>query len=421
VGTTADLVRDGLMSQLLYSAGAGQLYTLRWNGTGFTATLGVEVETSEAHKVTNLSAAWALDDDVAATSIGYGGTGATVSAEVWLVPDRQTGATDRFWRYAGGTWTGITPPVAAWQWRSLVASPFNPNHLLAFGNTVDSILDLVDGAWYATGTTISPLWYSSDGGANWSNVALTGATGAPAQMSGALPVWSRSTGGRWMIPAQNAVTSRRTVVWIGNGVTASPTTTLNVAVDYACALSGDTYAGYDAYNRTLVAIAADGSITTAPGTPFGGVAAAHLPLGVPFTRGVLVPRQWGGGASVDTLFRTTDVTTAQPVQVGTTGGWPGMLAWLGNRLFGARIGYAEINEILTPLAIPSIGPTIATSGAIRWFASDAQTQTRAAALMTAATSLGIVVGDGTTWTQIPTNPPGVDATMLSEWIEVIVR
>jgi hypothetical protein len=96
VGTTADLVRDGVMSQLVYSAGAGQLYTLRWNGTGFTATLGVEIETSEAHKVTNLDTAWALDDDVAATSIGYGGTGRPQRTAVLILP---WGATGKRWRW----------------------------------------------------------------------------------------------------------------------------------------------------------------------------------------------------------------------------------------------------------------------------------------------------------------------------------
>jgi hypothetical protein len=179
VGRTADLVRDGLMSQLLYSAGAGQTWVLRWNGTQFNATLGADVETSEAHKVTNLDAAWALDDDVAATSIGYGGTGRPREAGVLILPWGASGSADKVWRYnvATAAWVGVTPPQAGWYWSCIAATPFNPREWLLLGNTTTGIWGYTGGNILPASGTDAVLYHTADRGATWTPVTLDASGG----------------------------------------------------------------------------------------------------------------------------------------------------------------------------------------------------------------------------------------------------
>jgi hypothetical protein len=164
VGRTADLVRDGVMAQLLYSAGAGQTWVLRWDGTQFNVTLGADVETSEAHKVTNLDAAWPLDDDVAATSIGYGGTGVTTGTEIVLT------ALGAVWHHTTGAgWVNKTGNLpAGWTWRWIETNPLNPDDWFAFGSLGTS----VDGGTMTSDGQPS-LWRTLNAGATWAGVSLT--------------------------------------------------------------------------------------------------------------------------------------------------------------------------------------------------------------------------------------------------------
>jgi hypothetical protein len=122
VGTANDLIRDGALSSLAYSAGSGGLYQLLWDGAQFNASYIGETTSSAAGKIVNLAQHYDIDDE-SARSIGYGALGLppapytvipSIRAET-VVLDMGVGATDPVgWQWPGfdaSAWTAAVLPA----------------------------------------------------------------------------------------------------------------------------------------------------------------------------------------------------------------------------------------------------------------------------------------------------------------------
>jgi len=435
VGTTADLVRDGLMSQLLYSAGAGQLYTLRWNGTGFTAMLGVEVETSEAHKVTNLDPAWALDDDVAAVSIGYGGTGVRTGIEAIILPWGASGAADRIWRYdtATNTWVGITPPQAGWYWGGIAANPFNRNEWVLAGNNATTGLwtyDTLGGPIKPASGTDAVLYHTIDRGATWTAIALTGGTATPAGTG----VWANGASSlTWRSDARWALGGGYTDwgaaigrLWVGSGttVTQAVTTTDHVPTFLSastggrlCYIQAGPFIG-GALNAWYGLATSDLTVSS----PGGETPKLNLVAALPGGAGVVALRTagalWYAGSNVaaaPSLLGFTDDRHA--ALIAATHGVYG-IAPFGNAGIKAA-GILRITDILGTPVVSTVGEIGSPPQALyRALRADRATQTLVGALSGVDSLLITYTRNGTAW-QTLAGPTGMTSSNTAAWLELV--
>jgi hypothetical protein len=154
-GEAKDLIRDGALSALVLTAGAGKLYKLSWTGAHFAVSLLPPAVGSGAGKLVTQLAHYPIDS-ASAQSIGYGPLAAppmVVVASLLVLPS--TGTT--WYRYANGAYTEHPLPVVAgtWYWERLVASPLDQQQLLLMGTTNPS------------GEAARKIYYSSDGGETW--------------------------------------------------------------------------------------------------------------------------------------------------------------------------------------------------------------------------------------------------------------
>lgn len=120
-----------------------------------------------------------------------------VDSTVFVIPQGESGAADKLWKYSEGAWSGIALPQSEWTWENIVASPTNTDHLLLFGHagtyySFDGSLNMI-----ARSTSASPMYYSNNGGTTWSEITLTGTNlnngGNPVEIIGNIYVdWSAS-------------------------------------------------------------------------------------------------------------------------------------------------------------------------------------------------------------------------------------
>ncbi len=142
--------------------------------------------------------------------LGFGVTpGAGGPLTILMPPFGASGAADKLWKFTPGTgWAGITLPKAAWYWWGLWASPFNPTTWLLLGSNSSATVEANVGSGYTVSggnvlsadASASPLWLTTDGGANWSQVTLP-TSGKTVIHAGINVCWSDSDAGVFFVAA----------------------------------------------------------------------------------------------------------------------------------------------------------------------------------------------------------------------------
>lgn len=123
--------------------------------------------------------------------LGFGGPNTQVRGTIILLPYAASGAADKIWfgDIATGTWTGKTPPEASKKWYSCRVNPFDTNKLLLFRRPRDADNE---------SAVNNALWYSSDGGDNWTNVWTNIANGTNFDWRNSFVEWSLTDGDEWI-------------------------------------------------------------------------------------------------------------------------------------------------------------------------------------------------------------------------------
>lgn len=376
-------------------------------------------------------------------SIGYGAWGTpqtpVVVGAVYVVPQGETGGGDKLWRYDNGSWTGIALPQTGWTWENVVASPTDSQNLLLFGHAGtfysfdgSGSLNLV-----ADGTSASPMYYSNDGGATWSEVTLTGTNlnngGDPVEIYGNTYVDFSTSGESAYITtvARNAVGLaglQKLAYWAGDPSTGTLTgdhpgtpnwadnrdsyhTAVGPGDDefYWTVRSGPQFALH--YDSGSVA-----NLGSIAGTikPFdvGEIANAEI---LPGTSTAVMAGY--NLSSASNLWITSDYTATLPTVVSgssysVASGYNSIVAAMADGTIFVS-GGANLYEVtaLSPYAQSTVESL--TGENVGYVRSDRQSRTAAAARIASGTDL--LVYNGAFWSRI-SGPPGV--TTLANIVEV---
>ncbi|MEI8165279.1 MAG: hypothetical protein WCG26_02835, partial [Chloroflexales bacterium] len=163
-GGAADLIRDGLFSQLGYLANQGitNIYKLTRAGTGFVATYCATAEAGGPHKVIMAGGKAFPIDESDALRIGYGqATDPARPPQLLVLPSGASGAADRLaWYIAETGWQYCDLPVAGQTWLGMDICPGNPHAWLIW----------TSGAAFFTGNsgqTWAQIWYPTEKSGSW--------------------------------------------------------------------------------------------------------------------------------------------------------------------------------------------------------------------------------------------------------------
>ncbi len=337
---------------------------------------------------------------------------------------------------SGGVWVGGPSgwtlknsglPTAALRWLWVSANPFNAREWLLLGaDNALGVCDLASGKVVIAGTSSSPLWYTSDGGDNWSEVTLPLST-LVTSASGAQIVsveWDDTRPNRWALLLLNTVSPHKTEwFWGTNGSANSVftnTTSLSSSQVTIVGQSGDLVIAPHFSDAHMMYIA-DG--TTALITPAGTVPPSAL---ISFThdrapfasRAVALNARSSG---TDRVLVTLDYRAAQPTDIYNTTRNDGAisLTWAEGGLYlvsatGSGVG---IYRIASPLSGGSA--EIAFDNGLIYDAirSDRRTRSKIAALHR-GTPHSIAYFDGASWTTFAGPSGGV--TDIAAIIEVAI-
>lgn len=248
-------------------------------------------------------------------AVGYGSRSQPVTvAGLILMPSMASGAADKVWVY-GTAWTGLTPPTAGWHWLYVAASPRDKTKWLALGNSTDSNptkFDVVSGIIKAKGTSLSPLWYSGDSGASWSQVSLahpyeTSHTAGSTSVASFVNVeWSDQTEGAWyLVGSSDTVGLHSTTTYFYRGTNGT------------AALQGTFTTGF-AFGRLIAG--SGGDIVHPSQFPSTESKLRYVPQGATAFTTVGVDQAWAsiidadrrGGASREVAMIATDDIWATP-------------------------------------------------------------------------------------------------------------
>lgn len=148
------------------------------------------------------------------SAVATTGTSTWSSAEI-LIPTKSSSNPGGVWHYtATKGWTLKNNGLpSGWEWTQIKASAFNPDHWLLLGTDDGEMVNSEyvyggqyiyggsgneEGVIYARGTTLSPLWMTTDAGATWSEVALSVELSRNWRNVRVQALdWSETTPGRW--------------------------------------------------------------------------------------------------------------------------------------------------------------------------------------------------------------------------------
>lgn len=230
----------------------GNFYKLLWDGSGFDATdigtisgtpsiddgirdgtlpgLHFYATDGGTKKLTNLTTIWDVKAN-ASLQIGYGKIGAYIPpATIELIVPTFGVAGRGVWHYvpaSGWTLKATGLPASSWYGRWIAANPFDPDEWLLLINTSNSDTFIRGATVLCADSTTSPLWRTTDAGANWS-VATIDATGLLGSSIDEMTIkqveFSTATDGNWFLVGYRtgfpAVTVRG-IVWRGTGTASS--------------------------------------------------------------------------------------------------------------------------------------------------------------------------------------------------------
>jgi hypothetical protein len=224
-----------------------------------------------------------------------------------------------------------------------------------------------------------------------------------------IPQWSWSTGGGWALTAHDNVSGTETNRLIRGVRTTYSTVFSSTSGTYnrftlgagesdelaALVVSGQMYY-FDASNVPHIA----GSGSTGYGR-FERIGS---------TRNMIQPRD-----DLYNVVGTTDYRSAAwAALTGVSGQYAAALA-AGTVFMGGRSG---VQQVLTPLATPSISIVAASGESVGHIRSDRQSQTIAAATVGSGLKETLIRSTDGTWSRISAPP---DAIVLLDWVEVVQR
>lgn len=390
-GENDDLVRDGSVEGLMFSAGGGWLYKLLWDGSAFQASLLAPVAPSGPGKIVGQLDAYPIGA-FDAVQIGYGPLGplpVVVTATLIRTPYEASGAADKFWFYANGAWTGKTPPAAGKRWHWVVSNPLNYQELLAWHRIYDD----------------NGLYHSSDFGETWTLVfggLLTDNTPDPSAVcefsSTTMSHWATTT---FWYDSFDPQYLRYAALSRGIGNTFSFTT--EHPMEYYRVGPGMNDELLSTRGGTLTWIDASNNFQAGPGP---SIASQNIYFdGIPRTRQSL---SYGANG----ILVTTDYRSAAWQAVsGASGTWASALA-NGSILVGGRSD--GVQEVADAWGTPSASVVAFVGRTVGHIRTDRQTRTVAAVALDSATGVRSSAG---VWTEI-TGPPAA-GTSLSGWVEVV--
>ena len=137
-GGAADIIRDGLFSQLGYLASQGmtKIYKLMRADGGFVAQYCATAEAGGPHKIVMAGGKAFPIDTSDALRMGYGqATDPAIPPELLVLPQSQTGGSDTLMHYLPGVgWQFIDLPMAGQVWRGVDICPNNGSEWLIWTN-----------------------------------------------------------------------------------------------------------------------------------------------------------------------------------------------------------------------------------------------------------------------------------------------
>jgi hypothetical protein len=376
--------------------------------------------------------------------VGYGPAHTLSGAyEFVLIPKGATGADDKIRRFIAGAWVEVDPPQAGWYWGGLAANPFNQDEWLLWGTDNANHWSYRDGAnthCYGDGTggSTSPLWYTADAGATWTEIPLpisAHSTATPA----ADPMyaiwntcaWDPETNGRWalLMETRESVTDQGTWIWFGTGTTAAAA----VFIDYfVCRwlleapggefLTSQLQSGTDAgLDVPLFRISTTG-VLTALGEVDGWHTYNWQYAGdtLPGARSLLWGRADGGS---DAFWGVQGYPTGLVNVAFTPTGDSAFAKSVANASHGTYVaGNSGVVKIDDPFA-DGTQTTVAGSGHTFIYVRAGRRLRQSVAALEGTLSAIVAVyatGDGTTWQAVPL-PSGADSTKIAPTVEVLER
>lgn len=362
---------------------------------------------------------------------GYAGLNRPrLQAELLLLTTGVTPGGPYHYTAAAGWVAKNTGLPAGWHWLRSAVSPNDPNKWLIQGNsTADhpTKYDIVGGSIKAKGTAASPLWYSTDAGATWSQVALqhpfltsyTAGTFSMADIGGV--AWIDDT--HWIVLGSSddlVAPGNTTYFWRGTNGTATlagPHTVGYAFGALATGLSGEPvivtlYPNTELYLRY---VPSGGSAWVKPGGALLNQQALGIDAALGPARSIAIG-MLDGSVLATADYRALQPTLRLPAGSGTFVA-AGTDAWyLGGRANGT--GMLKVTDLLgTPQTtiLPGSEGSDRTVGAIH---SDRQTRTRIAARLIGRPD--VLISDGQTC-QVLAGPAGLTGDQLVNTIESIGR
>lgn len=349
------------------------------------------------------------------------GAAAQNPVTLYLLPWGGSGATDKIWKHTPTLgWAGLTPPQAGWYWFGILASAFDSDQLLLWGNsvtgngvnayTLDGVQVLDDGG------TASPLYWSTDGGATWTPVALQ--TTKTRNDSALFVAWSDSVAGEFYAAMITDTTANEAfTVWRGSttalsGINVTPGGNGRDLWGMCAGLGGDlilegTPGNGDPQNFGYVPAGA---------TSFGDVGGDintdlfYLePL--PFPSPAVVCRA-GSVSPGNDIYATPDYREGAPSNRITVAG--GSLAAIADGVYvGDRTGVQKVTDLL---GSPAAATEAATSGIAVGHIQAGRRQRESLAARVGS-SVDVLVYSGGVWTTVA-GPSATTSAALSNWVEI---
>jgi hypothetical protein len=407
------LVRDGTLPALILQADAGgsNVYRFLWDGVQFVATLLPMTTAAGPGKLINQADAYPIDS-TSATQIGYGGLATPISTKFEILRPTAGVSPGGVQHYVNGTWTlkGGGGLPSGMYWVAAIASPFNPDQWLAWGDTV-----AVPSLRYASGGRLvcadgatNPLWYTADAGATWVAVPLTDGSDTGGERGRIFVAWSPTVGGAWaavLDPGTSLVVGK---VWRGTGATS------------ACVYNAGGVVGVACFGQDNDLVLPGGALYYLPSsgalrTAYSGSTSAPLNhwglTAIPLSRRVAYCHSSGSSLILLDDYRAN----APQRQISGMRGRVLASTADGSIWLVDDIGAAGAKQLTDPFgtATETIVPIPATEAAA-FIRTDTQTRTRLAVVL--ADTTDVCCFDGTAWTRI-VGPGGTVGGVA----EIIVR
>lgn len=369
---------------------------------------------------------------------GYGGLGRTVvKASILLITQGGGTGNDGVWYLPieTGVWelrsTGL--PAGAY-WRKIVASPFDGNQWLLWGNSADSdVYDSDSANLKMSNGTSSPLWYTADAGATWTAVDVPVYSTYAYQHALSDVEWDTTTGGTWYLAGYGRSAefyfTGGVIIWRGTAGTAgTPFDVLPLSGGIQPHTYVTTFITPGVGNDVILssAIAGAGSMLAyiaggaTSATEIGNITYPHQARfeRAPGTSRFIVGVTYQNGNG---FWASTDYRSTAPTLKNSNDGESVAYLGDGNAYQGDRtspVGTNDLLKITDPTGTADVTQVTGAAGRVGFVRADRQTRQTLAVRADPANRVDVYVYDGITWAPV-TGPAASSAATLRNYVEII--